>query len=84
MSHSNSLQGVSITPRFIFGVDGSIKNSLYEIGEKKLIYVAGSNVIIYNMNELDKGTQFFVPGEEGNEGINHISLSQNKELMAIC
>jgi hypothetical protein len=65
-------------------VDGQVLNSLFVVGEKKLVYVAGANVVVYNMNELDNGTMQFIPGEENNEGINHISLSENKSLMAIC
>jgi len=42
---------VTLTPRFIFGVNGQIKNNLFIIEEKKLVYVAGHNVIIYNVEE---------------------------------
>jgi len=66
------LQGVTLTPRFIFGVNGQIKNNLFIIEEKKLVYVAGHNVIIYNVEE---NTQFFIPGSEGTESINFITVS---------
>jgi len=72
---------VTLTPRFIFGVNGQIKNSLFIIEEKKLVYVAGHNVIIYNVEE---NTQFFIPGSEGTECINFITLSPTNRFLAIC
>jgi hypothetical protein len=72
---------VTLTPRFIFGVNGQIKNNLFIIEEKKLVYVAGHNVIIYNVEE---NTQFFIPGSEGTECINFITLSPTNRFLAIC
>ena len=76
-----SLQGVSITPKFLFGVNGEIPNSLHVIEDKKLLYVAGHNVILYN---IDERTQFFIPGSENSEKINSISVSPSKRFLAIC
>ena len=45
------LQSTTLTPQFIFGINGQIKNNLHVVDEKKLLYVAGHNVIIYNMDE---------------------------------
>jgi cilia- and flagella-associated protein 57 len=45
---SMALQGVSLHPKFIFGVNGQIKQNLYVVEDKRLLYVAGHNVIIYN------------------------------------
>ena len=45
------LQGVTLTPRFMFGVNGQIRNNLYVVEEKKLLYVAGHNVIIFNVED---------------------------------
>jgi hypothetical protein len=76
-----ALQGVSLTPKFIFGVNGEIANSLFVIEEKKLLYVAGHFVIVYNMDER---TQFFIHGQERSEGINFITVSPCKRFLAIC
>ena len=52
MVQSNlSTQGVTVTPKFVFGVNGNINNALAIVEEKKLIYVAGHNIIIYNTDE---------------------------------
>jgi hypothetical protein len=45
------LQGVTLAPRFVFGVDGGLKNSLFALEADKLLYVAGNNVIIYQTEE---------------------------------
>ena len=37
-----------MSPRFIFGVNGDIKNNLHLIDEHKLLYVAGHNVVVYS------------------------------------
>jgi hypothetical protein len=51
------------------------------VEEKKLLYVAGHNVIIYNVED---NTQFFIPGSEGTEGINFITVSPTNRFLAIC
>jgi len=45
------LQGVTLTPKFIFGINGSNKSNLFVVEEKKLLYVSGHNVIIFNVEE---------------------------------
>ena len=76
------LQSVTLTPSFIFGVNGSIHNNLHIVEEKKLLYVAGHNVIEYN---TDEKSQLFIPGSEGTEGINAITVSPpDNKYLAIC
>jgi hypothetical protein len=70
-----------LSPKFIFGVNGQIKNSLFIYDDKKLLYVAGHNVIIFNPEEI---SQQFIPGSEGTECINFITLSPAKKFLAIC
>ena len=45
------MQGVTVTPRFAFGVNGQINHCLSIVDEKRLVYVAGHNVIIYHTEE---------------------------------
>lgn len=47
------------------------------------MYVAGHNVIIFNPEE-NEGTQQFIPGSEGTECINFITISPAKKFLAIC
>jgi translation elongation factor P/translation initiation factor 5A len=49
--------------------------------ERTLMYVAGHNVVIYDMEEK---TQTFVPGTEGSLGINFITENKDKQYLAIC
>ncbi len=46
-----NLSGVTLTPRFVFGANGQIKNNLHIIDDSKVMYVAGHNVILYNIEE---------------------------------
>jgi hypothetical protein len=78
---SLSLHGTALAPKFIMGINGQVQNSLFLIDDKKLIYIAGNNVVIYNMEER---TQVFVPGNEGYLGINSVNLSITKNLMVFC
>lgn len=82
MAQSNmSMQGVSVTPKFVFGCNGKLNSSLYMHEEKNLVYVAGHNVIVYN---LDEGQQMFIPGSENSDEINFITLSQTGRFLAMC
>lgn len=74
------LQGVNISPKFIFGINGNQRHNLHVVDGKKLLYVAGHNVIIYNEDK----TQYFIPGSEGTEGINTVAVSQSGKYLAIC
>ena len=51
VSSNNMMQGVTVTPRFIFGVNGKLNNCLTLYEEKKLVYVAGHNIVIYDNDE---------------------------------
>jgi len=58
---SYSMQGVSVAARHFFGVNTSVKDSIYLVQDDNvLLYVAGHNVIMY---KLDEKEQFFMPGK---------------------
>jgi len=40
-----------LIPKFIFGASGNIKNSLHIIDDRKVLYIAGHNVVIYDQDE---------------------------------
>jgi hypothetical protein len=63
------------------GINGQVQNSLFLIDDKKLVYIAGNNIVIYNMEER---TQVFVPGNEGYLGITCLNLSTTQNLMVFC
>lgn len=73
---------MTVTPRFSFGVKGELRNSLHIVDDKKLLYVSGHNVIMYN---IDEQSQYFIPGCDNTERINKISLSNyGSNFLAIC
>ena len=76
-----SMQGVTVTPRFVFGVNGQLNNCLHLHEEKKLVYVTGHNIVVYN---TDEGTQQFIPGSENADEINFITLSPSGRFIAYC
>lgn len=47
------------------------------VDDKKVLYVAGHNVVVYT---LDEKSQTFIPGTEGSEGINAIATSINDKM----
>jgi hypothetical protein len=46
------LNGITVTPRFVFGVNGDLRNNLHLVDEHKLAYVAGHNVVVYSTEDL--------------------------------
>ena len=48
-------QGVSVNARHFFGVNTSVKDSLYLVNEDNtLIYVAGHNIVLYRLDEKEQ------------------------------
>lgn len=76
-----NLQGISVSPRFVFGVNGQLRNNLHCIDEHKLLYVAGHNAVVYS---TDEANQYFLSGSEGVEGITAVSVSRSGRLLALC
>ena len=76
------MQGVTVTPKFAFGCNGQLNNCLFIHEEKKLVYVAGHNIIIY---DLDEGTIIqFISGSANADEINSIVLSPQGRYVAYC
>lgn len=70
-----------ISPQFIFGVRSDIKESLHFWDERKLVYVAGHNVVDYNMEENQQ--KFYSP-TEGSLSITSLTMSTQRALMAFA
>ena len=51
------------------------------LDERRLLYVSGHNVVIYN---TDERKQTFYAGTENSSGINFITVSNCKRFLAIC
>ena len=57
---SFGMQGVSVSARHFFGVNTSLKDSLFLVDDNTLLYVAGHNIVKYRLNEKD---QIFMQGK---------------------
>ncbi|CAI2371694.1 unnamed protein product [Moneuplotes crassus] len=79
--NAGHLQGITVSQRFVFGINGEFKNSLFLIEDHRVVYTAGHNVVVYNTEDK---SQYFYAGSEGTQGITAISLSPNKGYIAIC
>jgi len=75
------LQGITVSPRFIFGVNGELRNNLYMVDEHKILYTAGHNIVVYSTEEKN---QYFLQGSENVEKITNIAVSKSKKFLAIC
>ena len=75
------MQAVTVAPRFVFGANGQINNSLHMYEDKTLIYVAGHNIIMYN---TDDGQQYFIPGSENATEINSVTMAPSGRFLAYC
>jgi hypothetical protein len=78
---------VTLTPKFCFGVNKDIPDNVHLVDDdRKLLYVAGHNVIVYS---LDEKTQNFIQGAELMESISAIAVAPivnhvRPPLVAIC
>lgn len=86
MASLSGMQGVTVTPRYIFGVNAQIGNSLHLVEGNKLLYVAGHNVVIQDDDKTTQqsASQSFIPGTEGVDRICSIAVSNKAPLLAIC
>lgn len=73
------LSSYGINPQFIFGCRADIRESLHFWDERKVLYVAGHNVVEYNMEENQQ--KFYSP-MEGSILINALTMSPQRALMA--
>ena len=81
MYSSTNMSKVTISPRLVFGVNGQMRNSLHMYDEKKLIFVAGLNVVIL---DTETGTQSFIPASPNATKITSIKLSPQGQFLSVC
>ena len=68
-------------PKYSFGLKAEVSNNVVYLDEQSLIYPAGTNLIIYN---IDQRTQKFLPFGSGGEGATAMAVSPNKRYAAIA
>ena len=65
----------------VIGLRANVNNCIGYQDEQTVIYPAGSNVVIYN---IDQKTQKFIPSTEKSSGLTTLCISQNKRYIAIA
>ena len=75
------LQGITVSPRFVFGVNGELHNNLHLVDEHKILYTAGHNIVVYS---TDEKIQHFLNGQEGTDKITTVAVSKSKKYLAVC
>lgn len=75
------LSSYGISPQFIFGVRTDIREALHFWDERKVLYVAGHNVVEFNMEENQQ--KFYSP-MDGSVSITALTLSPKRVLMAFA
>ena len=65
----------------IIGIRSGVSNCITYQDEQTIVYPAGANVIVYN---IDQKTQKFIPNSDKSTGLTTMCVSQNKRYIAIA
>jgi WD40 repeat protein len=65
----------------VIGLRSNVTNCIAYQDEQTIVYPAGSNTIIYN---IDQKTQKYIPCSEKSAGMTTMCISQNKRYIAIA
>lgn len=58
-----------------------MKDNIHFLNDNEVIYVAGHNVVFYNIEDK---TQRYIQGIEGTEGITALALTKSKKYLAVA
>lgn len=70
-----------VSHRFVFGVKSGVAGNVNFLDEQTVIYPAGSNCILYH---LDQKSQRFILGSDKSQGMSAIAVSPNRRYIAIA
>uniref|UniRef100_A0A0B7A6G0 Cilia- and flagella-associated protein 57 n=1 Tax=Arion vulgaris TaxID=1028688 RepID=A0A0B7A6G0_9EUPU len=70
-----------VQARHIFGLKSKVSGNICYHDEQTIVYPAGSNCILYN---IDQKSQKFIPGTDKSEGMTALAVSPNRRYMAIA
>ena len=65
----------------VIGLRGNVSSCIAYQDEQTIVYPAGSNTVIYN---IDQKTQKYIPNAEKSTGMTTLTVSQNKRYIAIA
>ena len=66
--------------RYSFGIKSDVKNNVFYHDEQTLIYPAGTNLVVYN---IDQRTQKFLALGAGGESVTAMAISPNRRYAAV-
>ena len=78
---TRSARRATVSPRHTFGLKADVKDNVHYLDEQTVLYPAGHNVVIFN---IEQKTQRFISGTEKTEGITAIAVSPNKKFVAVA
>ncbi len=67
--------------KYSFGLKGDVATNVWYLDEHSIIYPAGANLVIFN---IDQKVQRFIPCSAGSEGMTALAVSSNKRYAAIA
>lgn len=70
-----------LSQRFIFGINGNRSNTIAFSDQVTIVYVAGHNVVVYNILERK---QRFIHGSESSEAITAMTLCPSARFVAVA
>lgn len=70
-----------LSHRFVFGVKGSRSNEVAFSDQVTIVYVAGHNIVIYNILE---GKQRFIHGSDVSKSITAMTLCPSARFVALA
>ena len=67
--------------KYCFGLTGEVKQNVSYLDEQTIIYPAGTNLVLFN---IDQKTQKFLSFSQGGEGGSAMTVSPNRRYVAIA
>ncbi|KAK5665187.1 hypothetical protein QVD99_008034 [Batrachochytrium dendrobatidis] len=71
----------SVQHGYVFGITNDIPDNIYYVEENTIMYPAGSNIII---NNIEQKAQRFIPISESGNGISAVTVSSDKHVFAVA
>ncbi|KAH9271594.1 hypothetical protein BASA83_006204 [Batrachochytrium salamandrivorans] len=71
----------SVQHGHVFGIKTDIRDGLFYVEENTILYPAGSNIII---NNVEQKTQRFIPISEPGDGISAVTVSARRHVFAVA
>ncbi|KAI8915085.1 quinon protein alcohol dehydrogenase-like superfamily, partial [Entophlyctis helioformis] len=71
----------SVQHGYVFGIKNDIPDNIFYVEENTILYPAGSNIIIAN---VEQKSQRFIPISEPGDGISAVSVSADRHVFAVA